>query len=223
MSESIKEHPILFSAPMVNAILEGRKTQTRRVIKPQPTFEGARSYGDSWAWRDGTDWFSDVTTERLVGRHGLLYAGRCPFGGQDDRLWVREHLIRPDGDMWLYAADRQPVMVERKDQGSMIVWAHHKEKDYCTSMFMPRWASRITLKLTGVRVERLQDISETDAEAEGAPLCGPDAPWIHGGRYAYYRPAFFALWGSINGKNSGAAWADNPWVWVLEFIWIPQN
>lgn len=180
----MRERPMLFSAPMVRAILEGRKTQTRRVVKPQPT--GA-----------------------------LAARGRtaCPCGQPGDRLWVREtHAVyqahgqhREDGERWgpwgglptTVSPDRTQVVYYREgfDRCDPGRWR--------PSIHMPRWASRITLEVTGVRAERLHDITEADAVAEGASTAGP---------FAVYH--FMDLWTSINGAES---WNGNPWVWVIEF------
>lgn len=173
----MKERPILFSAPMVRALLDGRKTQTRRVVKPQPTAtreEAIRTYG-----KGGTF---------------ILEAGffgvRCPYGQLGDRLWVRETWGACAGSP-VYRADDNATC---PDGGR---WK--------PSIHMPRWASRITLEVTGVRVERLQDISEEDAIAEGVPEQRGD-PW-----------AFQCLWDSINGARERCSWAANPWVWAITF------
>jgi hypothetical protein len=133
------------------------------------------------------------------------------------RLWVRENMIRPDGDPWLYAADKQPVMVSREDETAMLVWAHHKEQDHCPSIHMRRWASRITLKVTEVRVERVQAISEEDARAEGCDY--DDMPEPPPGFREEDRPTasreFQCLWDSINAKKY--PWSLNPWVWCVSF------
>lgn len=211
------EKPIIFSGPMVTAILEGRKTQTRRVVKPEPP---------DWCAKFGYTAFTPRGS--ISGRGVFKDEGpaekffRSPYGVRGTRLWVREQLSRPDGDPWLYAADRQPVIVAAEDETAMIVWAHHKEQDYCLSIHMPRWASRIILEVVSVRVERVQEISETDARAEGYPKNLPDCDIMHfgGGRVArhWYRD----LWNAINGKRPNRSWADNPFVWVVEFKVVPQ-
>jgi hypothetical protein len=240
----MKERPILFSAPMVRAILEGRKTQTRRVVKPQP---------------------------ELSERVGFIYKGmayglggsydpkglrnlncRCPYGQPGDRLWVKEthrpgawredgrvafdyaaspELKNtpwrqcPDGELferltmkWCDALERAGL--EMDDDG-MYAWpAGECPMVWTPSIYMPRWASRITLEIVSVRVERLQDISNPDCYAEGVedircancgfPVpCGPCQNPSPDPRTAYLR-----LWESINGPGS---WDINPWVWVVEF------
>lgn len=186
----MKERPILFSGPMVRAILEGRKTQTRRVMKTPPdTFEDAAS---------------------------VLSA--CPFGKAGDRLWVREtwaevprvtdngpkHKTKGDGTGATWRADWQ-------GNPSGFKWR--------PSIHMPRWASRITLEITGVRVERLQVISKADAMKEGLEgrdWLGPAQFTDDKGRTVHGDPVsvFRELWESINGPDS---WSLNPWVWVIEF------
>lgn len=223
----MSEKPILFSAPMVRAILAGEKTQTRRVVnlkpqgfdtmQPAPEATWVRNENGTWAW-----WGQ-------VGEDGraLLYQWGVKSAYEvGDRLWVRENLHRPDGDPWLYSADDQHVEVSRDDETAMLVWAHHKEQDYCPSIHMPRWASRITLEVTNVRCQRLWEISEDDARAEGIqvlPLQSADdpsawwqsAPGEHQERTP--RASFAQLWISINGKRPGCSWADNPWVFAYTF------
>jgi hypothetical protein len=200
----VKERPILFSGPMVRAILEGRKTQTRRVVTPQPNW-------GMWPYRNGDLWLHALSGDPR----------KCPYGVPGDRLYVREMLRRPDGDPWLYEADMQPVMVDACDETAMLAWAHHKQQDYCTSMFMPRWASRITLELTDVRVQRVQEISEEDAVAEGieafdfpVPPNPPGQVQRMYGITSYFpqadptaAKAYRRLWASINGKRKAACHA----------------
>jgi hypothetical protein len=199
-----KKRPILFSAPMVRALLEGQKTQTRRLVKPQPPI----SNGKDASWRD---------PKADLWRNARQFARDCcPYGEPGDQLWVREGLIRPDGDPWLYRADNIPVMVNPEDETAMVVWAHHKLQDYCVSIHMPRWASRITLELTDVRVERVQDISEDDAKAEGCKAADPATgrECILSPLLGSHRLHYAALWDKINGMDS---WTANPWVWALTF------
>ena len=174
------ERPILFSGPMVRAILEGRKTMTRRVIKLQPTGAADVQYRVAAA-----------VTMPVSGRQQV-----CPYGRVGDHLWVREtwapHAWPPTGPSYQYAADDQYPAPER--------WR--------PSIHMPRAASRITLEVLNVRVERLHDISEEDAKAEGVTLKGTS-------RYdGEARDAFEALWCGINGAES---WDANPWVWRISF------
>lgn len=168
------ERPILFNGAMVRAILAGRKTQTRRVMK-----------GDA----------------ALLDAILPDYAARCRYGQPGDRLWVRETLRRW-GSQWVaYDAGNTPTT----DPNVLWRW----RGDRCPSIHMPRALSRITLEITAVRVERLQDISEADAESEGVDYI-PAAP-----ARTSHRAAFAGLWDGINGKTY--PWASNPWVWVVEF------
>ncbi|MFN8993924.1 MAG: hypothetical protein ACK5X3_09750, partial [Pseudomonadota bacterium] len=144
----------------------------------------------------------------------------CPYGQPGDRLWVREAWLTVDGESAFYRADYAPDAKGERDHG--VSWR--------PAMFMPRWASRIELKVTGIRVERLQDISEADAVAEGVERTVTGDGWR---RYcndeqqeaAGLTPcssaigSFQSLWESINGPG---AWGANPWVWVVEFRRIEQ-
>jgi hypothetical protein len=199
-----KGRPILFSAPMVRALLSGAKTQTRRLVKGAP---------HDWS-PIGPEWFSPT----VVDRHGEEQPGtdvygagnedgdlwiRCPYGATGDILWVRETWHASPHFDCLYRADFPDGAVLRK------VVAHGGWKP---SIFMPYRMSRIKLEVTGVRVERLHDISEADAWAEGTP-----GELLH--RAQGYAPsAYRMLWESINGPNS---WDANPWVWVVEFSRLP--
>ena len=177
----MKERPILFSAPMVRALLAGTKTQTRRVLKQAQIRSAAMPE---------PEWRSVLTL--------------CPYGQPGDQLWVRERWAPRDG-LTVINQQRTEVFYWADDEGK-----HWSDGPWKPSIHMPRWASRITLEVTGVRVERLQDISERDAQAEGV------VEWaINGGSTAalcvdQYRD----LWDSINGAG---AWECNPFVWVVEF------
>jgi len=203
-----KERPILFSRPMVRAILDGKKTQTRRVVKRQCDMEF-----DPADPHFGPYWLSYAT--EAEGEDAKV---RCPYGEPGDRLWVRETFYRWTGCgraperflrigryQYCYADDPEfGVDRQRAEQAtaSCVVTV--------PSIFMPRLASRIALEITGVRVERLTDISEKDAQAEGA--IGAVDQSI--GNNWCAREAFLCLWESINGEGS---WDANPWVWVVEF------
>ncbi|MBJ2270707.1 hypothetical protein JFT60_25345 [Pseudomonas sp. MF6772] len=209
----IKERPILFSAPMVRAILEGRKTVTRRATKVQPHIDASGNFcvGSSNYGQDG---YGKPVTKHFVN-------GCCPYGKPGDRLWVRETFIdlrgtgverRPDPDgplqRYAYAADCRPGSHSdeaRKDFGLK----------YKPSIHMPRAACRILLEITGVRVERLQDITYEQAAAEGVHR-GPLREWCAsdegGACHKYPVPAFRDLWQSVGGN-----WDASPWVWVVEF------
>lgn len=239
----VKERPILFSAPMVRAILDGRKTQTRRVVSPQsdPSLNRYRREIDRFRCV-GTD----VKSGKLLfeagnfagpinafrdGRDSVKADISCSFGQPGDRLWVREtHAIldcRPDvvlhdqpypptaewpAGVYYSASDREnptePFEVQYivpPDQ-----WRPTYDTDHQIlrpSIHMPRWASRITLEVTRMRVERLQGMSGEDVDAEG----------IREGAYPPARRINYAnLWDSLNAKR-GYGWDVNPWVWVVEF------
>jgi hypothetical protein len=192
---STKERPIIFSSAMVRAILDGRKTQTRRIIKPQPPANLTNCADD---WNSG---FVDV---------------KCPHGAPGDRLWVRESW---SGEHWI--SDIRPK--ERfgfAREGCLApfppatwYWADGEpgQGDWerpRASIQMPRWASRITLEITSIRVERLHDISEEDAIAEGMPSRRDDGAWL------CPVEKFGDLWEEIHGRES---WNKSPWVWVIEF------
>ena len=199
------ERPILFSGPMVRAILAGAKTQTRRVVKPAPGKQAAwltpALLNDSprAAMVDGGAQFAHP-------RGGPLTWVRCPYGAPGDTLWVRE-TWQTETD----PSDRDPAMVRYAADGPVIT-----EGDRWTwrpSIHMPRWASRITLRVTSVRVERLHAITEDDARAEGiASLSVQTGPHAILGRP--FATEFAALWRTINGPES---WGAYPWVWVVGF------
>lgn len=186
----MKEHPILFSGPMVRAILEGRKTQTRRVMKPQPRFDPPKVQ-EVW---------------------------KCPYGGPSNQLWVREtHAVLSAG---------------YTDGTGMDIRYKATDPDYpygwTPSIHMPRWASRLTLEVTDVRVERVREISEEDALAEGSflgrcpcqemqrkPKTTVEAAFRQTGCHIHGEE-FATLWNSINAKR-GYGWDENPWVWVISF------
>jgi hypothetical protein len=214
----MKERPILFNGPMVRALLAGTKTQTRRAVKPEGAHHlfqfrgttaaaGADEPTGEWGW---------CGSERVVNKHI-----HCPYGKPGDRLWVRETFQRftDDGEV-LYKADRAgfEAMNELKfDECIEAFWR--------PSIHMPRAASRITLEITGVRVERLQDISEADALAEGvAQVVRDRLPVQQCGEYDAIDvdpvELYQDLWESINGPGS---WDANPWVWVLEFRRIGEE
>jgi len=239
MKTEIKERPMLFSAPMVRAILDGSKTQTRRAINPQPV-----------KWCQGLSlpkYSATPLSEFLLG--APIFA--CPYGKVGDRIWARETFCKVDdsgyGDhagIWVdYRAT--PKYKESHPAG----WDNDPHNEdalkWKPSIHMPRWASRINLEITAVRVERLNDISEEDAQKEGikftdygltcfhqgAPqdigICtAPDSshqkrPGWHYDKSTHQdqcwhtaKYAFTSLWESINGAGS---WEQNPWVWVIEF------
>lgn len=214
------ERPILFSAPMVRAILAGTKTQTRRLVKPQPQrVDGGVPFGNAPAWAHAEPGSAVM---------------RCPYGKRGDRLWVRESgaklaMRAPDDPaqpfIFRHDAPETPDMGRYWVQRTRAPGASYSREcsraeflrspgaKVVPSIHMPRWASRITLEITGVRVERLEDISADDARAEGCP----DKP-VPGAEQASVDALaklwYFELWERINGPGS---WSANHWVWVVEF------
>jgi hypothetical protein len=210
----MKELPILFSGPMVRAILEGRKSQTRRVVKgltPGHEHTGRSLTGLGYPASMGKWW-----AEFLHSEPGSPIYVACPYGQPGDRLWVRETWCPAATSGYDAPSDgRDPsIWYRATDDGEC-------EGPWSPSIFMPRWASRIELEVTGVRVERVQEISPLDAIAEGIMEYEPGAfhwePWGPGTEYFRGpRDAFLTLWDSINAKR-GHGWDVNPWVWVVEF------
>ena len=233
----MKERPILFSAPMVRSLLAGTKTQTRRVVKPEGAHHlfqfrgtaaaaGADEPTGEWGW---------CGSERVVNKHI-----HCPYGKPGDRLWVREtwnwfdpeqipaDRIGPRAPFTGIAGGSRAIRwaAAFAADGALPYPGYDGRDHWRPSIHMPRWASRITLEVVGVRVERLQGISEEDAKAEGA--WGPDDSIV--GKVAEHfgcdvlsvHPslAFRMLWEQINGRDS---WAANPWVWVVEFKRVEQG
>lgn len=196
------ERPILFSAPMVRGILAGTKAQTRRIWKMPP---GMGWYVSGALKGEETGDVCDLTGPGWCSVDEV----RCPYGRPGDRLWVRETWGYFGGDEYLYQKDLGSVGY-RASQFDGI--DHVPGGRWRPSIHMPRWASRITLEVTGVRVERLQDISIADAMAEGVVECNPSLRGL--GPCSEWRYAYEDLWKQINGQG---AWESNPWVWVVEF------
>lgn len=229
------ERPILFSGEMVRAILDGRKTQTRRVVNPQPS--NPETFGISPVWGQGVHDRGDQAGRFCL--HAAFNDGGkrvdrflpCPYGAPGDLLWVRETFIlesNQDCDIAGYEPphrDGRPVhrVVGDEDFGDYWEQAHYAATDpkpelvavgdvdekrlgWKPSIHMPRWASRITLEVTDVRVERIRDISVNDALAEGRCLStDPDDP-----------EDFRNTWNRLNASR-GFGWDANPWVWVVGF------
>lgn len=222
---AIRERPIIFSGPMVQALLEGRKTQTRRAMKKQPEFHGGRM---KWCppgaryvpaideWAPAHIWMADKNPGD-TGAAGIVKD--CPYGQPGDRLWVKERFASNrthDGPTFVYAADGE-------DRWRTLGCHWHPANQ------MKRHASRITVEVTEVRVEQLQAISEEDAKAEGVESGHERAKFAvaairragfacdlddsHLGKESWIQP-FRQLWESIHGKGS---WDLNPWVWAISF------
>jgi hypothetical protein len=211
----MKERPILFSAPMVRAILDGSKTQTRRVVK------GADYFAVGWPCKFG-DPCNDAHClySHADGKH--LTVMRSPYGQPGDRVWVRETWAQvgsvDPGYLTYRATYPKCLPMHMQNVPADIKDAGYK---WTPSIHMPRWASRIDLEITGVRVERLQDISEADAIAEGAPPSHRSIDRISRefGYKDFPRSWYAQLWDQINGPGS---WDSNPWVWVIEIKQIKK-
>jgi hypothetical protein len=209
---NMTERPILFKAEMVRAILAGTKTQTRRMVKPQPTSEDEAIIERAY----GLDYHTETRCLACLTEGDQYYEETSlisPYGYKGDRLWVRE--------TWAPASTRNLHRVRELTPGEHIGYkatANESHYSWRPSIFMPRWASRLTLEVTAVRVERLQEISEEDAIAEGVERMS------HGFRdylkrdiqMGDARASYASLWDSIN-KEPGKRFADNPLVWCISF------
>lgn len=195
----LKDRPILFSAPMVRALLDDSKTQTRRMVQPRPD------------WALGKRCM--LQPHELAGEVNKGEYSNCPYGQPGDRLWVKETTVKVEDHGY-----EGPVYAESDKGRTVIEYGLAPSDDDCTevepediklrpSIFMPRAMCRITLEITRVRVERLQDITRGDCMAEGCPF-----PNIANGTDP--KQWYHDLWQSINGAGS---WPANPWVWVIEF------
>ena len=193
------EYPILFNGEMVRAVLDGRKTQTRRVMKPQPK-------PLTGGWMYDRKYFADDAQMKNYLFHDVYGEKGSPYGsayadGTGDLLWVRE--------TWHPTGREQTALYRADGQCEVAQWK--------PSIHMPRWASRITLRVTDVRVERVQELEESEIGAEGIER--PEwwnnmDSWINGEDLA--KEMFAQLWNSINAAR-GHSWQSNPWVWVVEF------
>ena len=229
-----KARPILMSAPMVRALIDGRKTQTRRIVKPQPEHRYISGYGVGRAGHP-EEWTVSRHPPTSGDWNEWKQKARCPYGRPGDVLWCRE-TWQKSGLGWGSELPLGKLHYRATDTGEWKpYWGNWKP-----SIHMPRHASRLTLDLIGVRVERLQDISEADARAEGLATLTkdngrtwkfgiPDADGLPGNDgFGWHwqqwevdpRKAYARLWESINGAGS---WAANPWVWVLQFEVHHQN
>ena len=202
-------HPMIFTAQSVRAILNGQKTQTRRILKSQPEETSVRWNGNGYEIFMGYPHGHDVPI--------------CPYGKVGDGIWVRETLQRGvqkmmgtlEGHTIQYAADCTPVPYS---PGAEIGWNEHAMwqwpgRNKRPSIFMPRWASRILLEIVEIRVERVQDISEQDAVAEGISEKMAEEYWYDGPQYV---GAVSVLWDEINAAR-GYSWESNPWVFAISF------
>ncbi|HGT5715406.1 hypothetical protein HEM36_020860 [Escherichia coli] len=202
MKGEVKERGMIFNDEMVRAILGGNKTQTRRIVEEK--------------------FYGRAVAAELLAKH-------CPYGQPGDRIWVREtyrvHGKATDVATLVYRASVRNSWTEQTHRVPVEVCNKPVSEKWTPSIHMPRWASRILLEITNVRVERLNDISECDARAEGVPPAGsllPDHPGTFltpKGDFAMAKVAFQRLWESIYGEES---WNANPWVWVIEFKRIQE-
>lgn len=246
---------MIFNGEMVSAILDGRKTQTRRIMKVQPS-DGFHPTHNGYDLDLNAHWY----TPGVVDKNGCLQPAKkdvfgvadenegytCPFGAVGDRIWVREtwgvvsHELDEDGRIQPWSPDRPATAIHEMPFGNGYYTGHaiyaadgeftwgdddgYEDGRSCwkPSIHMPRAACRILLEVTGVRVERLNSISQEDAQAEGMELTGwrptysdPDS----GGEVWTPYDNFAQLWESIYGEES---WKANPWVWVIEFKVVPN-
>jgi hypothetical protein len=218
----MKDRPILFNGLMARALLDGRKTQTRRIVKlphanPLGKWEVVPWGGpNGGATREG----HTVPFQNAIGhsRTGEIFC--CPYGQPGDRLWVRETFVQgypsdDDGRLLQYDDDGKefPINTWYRATDPGLAWVDDDgftsdvKVPWKPSIHMPRAVSRITLEIVSVRVERLQDISDADALAEGVDRTNTSIP-------GYAKERYHQLWESINGDGS---WEANPWVWVVEF------
>lgn len=237
----MNEKPIIFNSDMVRAILENNKTQTRRVMRPQPTEVLNSGWGHGWDWKGYTA--KDQAFPAWI-------RGRCPYGQPGDRLWVREtwqllmpHTVSfgPGEDDWDSEAEESDfIPTELPITGTLCYKADDENqcKWWRPSIYMPRWASRITLEITNVRVERVLYISRDDAFREGVehidpyklpgmqnigvPLPAAFRDYQDANNCFFANPvaSFLSLWDSINAGRGFPA-QENPYVWVIEFRRVP--
>lgn len=216
MTTEPKERPILFSAPMVRAILDGRKTVTRRIVRPQPE---PNDYGSH-------SWPSSLARTMVEPRE-MGWLG--PYGSRGDHLWVRE-TWRPfsradvhDGreNVFVrYPSDESTLLIDRRHVPAGWTAPKQSARGLVPGIHMPRWACRLVLAVQSVRVERLHAITEEDIFAEGLDMNEAGTFYVDHGpdgiaEFEDPRTAFAFLWDSINGSR--APWESNPWVWRVEF------
>lgn len=251
----MNERPIHFMDPMIRALLYQQKTQTRRLIKPQPDDPGTFGLSPIWGHgvKDGNFTIHAATNES--GQRADRYI-RCPYGATGDRLWVREAWAHVPASAYNLAHVPHRFHPDNSDprSGSVAVyrtgWSRCKPGRWKPATYMPRWASRITLEITDVRVECVQEISETDALAEGAiwwvqdeklgPISSDNREdlWCRYAKrrtdpdsgVATHRAAFAMLWDHIQGADfwdtpaeAPTGWVANPWCWAITFRPVEQS
>jgi len=227
-SNQVKERPIIFSGEMVKAILNGKKTMTRQVVKTQPRDE-CTEIATSACF--GHVEYRSTSEDRQT--QSILAKIKCPYGKIGDRLWVREthHVVGGIADYEIEEIKQGLQDVKNFVSYKTDGYGNPCDGGWTTPMFMPRWASRILLEIIDIRVERLQDISEADALKEGIRNYNfemEDSPdtyvgYTHlqkdDGKSTLYKTpaiAFERLWDTLNAKK-GYPWSSNPWVWAIEF------
>ena len=213
----MKETGLMFKAPLVRAILSGQKTQTRRVVTPQPhddrlhqsVDQPTRGSSGEWTW-----WAGNHT-------QGIYHSAKCPFGKRGDRIYVRETFVQGYEEdpltgrlkQWDEEGNDIPMTTWYRATNGGITWSDDGESEanvpWKPAIHMPKSLARIWLEVTGVRVERLLEISEADAETEGIGFLRevPDAD-----ETLTAKQLFECLW-----ETTGGDWAANPWVWVIDF------
>jgi hypothetical protein len=241
----VNEKPILFHEEMVRAILAGQKTQTRRIVKPQPVrtlpntkpLPGSSEIeihrGMGWRWSPRKNW-SAYSADKGGNFAGAL-VHHCPYGRVGDRLWVKSKwlitdlILKPEAwdekseTCWCYDGKAAPQHAPHVRYAAELKNPERFKGAFRPSLLMPRWASKITLEITEVRAQRLDEISEDDARAEG--ISGPHhvgypafkVPGDSKPRYSSAVAAFEHAWDAINGERPGCAWADHPWVYAISF------
>ena len=220
MITSTKERPILFKGAMVRAILDGSKTQTRRILK-LPPMQPWQSGSNGWSFIECDHSIEDCNNfvAGFSDGRGTIINVKCPYGTPvflafnraADRLWVRE--------TWSVSSAHDYLSPKDIPISARVDYAADGSSGYIFGkgrppIFMPRWASRIALEITAIRVERLQDISEADARAEGVTPTAFEKLNDNWGGVLYRK-----LWESIHGPGS---WDANPWLWVIQFQRIQQ-
>ena len=236
----MRERAILFSDAMVRAILDGRKTQTRRVVEPQPPSEVSECF--NWSAQELGPETKSAEGCYLRTERGLHFHSFCPLGQPGDRLWVREcwaDVNTEDGPAICYRSSRDvrtwrdfsttfgpdygagPSMDYDAYPGTYAMWwsdllAAAPDHSWRSSTHMPRWASRLSLEITGVRVERVQDIGEQDVNAGGLPEDSENSKLLRDATGISRKDCFAVLWDQLNAKR-GHTWEANPWVWVISF------
>lgn len=229
MKTPVKECPISFGSEMIRAILGGKKAQFRRVIDPQPNNPETFGISPVWGWGVplGMNHFCVHAAFNEGGRRVDRHLS-CPYGKSGDRLWVRETFRDLEDPGAPHAEVRRTIRDEDGETHYIVV--DYKSTDrqnriidkigepgWKSSIFMPRWASRLLLEISKIRVQRLQEISAQEALAEGHKNFFYGSYDRDFGSKAPSLMNFLRTWDATDGRKSGCSWEDNPWVWVIEF------